>query len=124
MGRAFEGERSTPGSLVLHGRLGSGRVIDYRNFQKNPSTGLCPRPWDAARDRRLREEAMIELYFIACLLRDIEHCEEHSLIYAETSLMTCMMQAQPQLAMWSEMHGGWHIERWACRNYNSSQVKA
>ncbi len=67
---------------------------------------------------------MIELFFVACLMKEVNHCEEHHLLFAETTLMTCMIQAQPQLAMWGEFHRGWTIERWACRPYNSSEVKA
>lgn len=67
---------------------------------------------------------MIELFFIACLSDRINHCEERSLLFANTTLMTCLLQAQPQLAMWSEMHHGWSIKRWACRHYNASEVKA
>jgi hypothetical protein len=67
---------------------------------------------------------MIELFFIACLNEQIRHCEEHSLLFAETTLMTCMIQAQPQLGMWQESHLGWSIDRWSCRPYNSSAVEA
>ena len=42
---------------------------------------------------------MIELFFIACLHTAPTACEERSIAYVENVvLMSCMMQAQPQLA--------------------------
>lgn len=58
---------------------------------------------------------MIELVFLACLSSQPEICEEKALQFTDLSLMTCLMGAQPQLALWQGDHPGWTVQRWTCR---------
>jgi hypothetical protein len=67
---------------------------------------------------------MIELAFVACLAGSPSTCEDHGLRYADVSLMACVMQAQAQLAAWTEHNPGWDIQRWTCRTYVSGQAEA
>lgn len=67
---------------------------------------------------------MIELAFVACLAGSQSTCEDHSLLYADVSLMLCVMQGQAQLAAWAEHHPGWDIRRWTCRPHPSAQAEA
>ena len=57
----------------------------------------------------------IELVILACLYRG-EECREFQQLYdpREVSLMTCMVAAQPQLALWQEAHPLWRVVRWRC----------
>lgn len=62
---------------------------------------------------------MIELIFIACLNANSTHCEERSMVFAEQmSPMTCMMQAQPELAKWANEHPKWQVSKWKCQSGN------
>jgi hypothetical protein len=58
---------------------------------------------------------MMELLFAACISGSPTDCEEKSLIYTDITTMSCMMQAQPQLAQWVETHPEWRIASWKCR---------
>jgi hypothetical protein len=59
---------------------------------------------------------MLELFFVACLQTSPGACQERSILYQEDiGLMGCMLQAQPQLAEWSESNPGVTIKRWSCR---------
>ena len=58
---------------------------------------------------------MLELVFVACTTMAPEHCEDHSLLYADVSLMQCMLGAQTVLAPWAGEHPGWRIERDRCQ---------
>jgi hypothetical protein len=42
----------------------------------------------------------------------------------ETTLMGCMLQAQPQLAQWSEQHPNLTVSRWTCQFADSRPLKA
>lgn len=58
---------------------------------------------------------MIELVFIVCMTVTPDICEERSLAFLpEVGLMTCMTQAQSQLARWQETHPSQRITRWTC----------
>ncbi|MFC5565923.1 hypothetical protein ACFPOC_05750 [Rubellimicrobium aerolatum] len=59
---------------------------------------------------------MIELAFLACLSAEPEICEDKAMQFADLSVMTCMMGAQPQLAQWQSEHPGWVVQRWSCRS--------
>lgn len=68
---------------------------------------------------------MIELAFVVCLRTMPDQCEERRLSYLpDISLMTCMMQAQPQLAQWSEAHPNLTVARWTCQSADSRPVRA
>ena len=68
---------------------------------------------------------MIELVFVACLRSSPDLCEERSIAYLpDVSVMSCMMQAQPQLAQWSETHPDHHISRWSCVPSDSRPIRA
>lgn len=68
---------------------------------------------------------MIELVFVACLKTMPSRCEERSLAYLpEMTLFSCMIQAQPQLARWAEMHPGLTVSRWSCQQGDAREVKA
>ncbi|SFR20239.1 hypothetical protein [Poseidonocella sedimentorum] len=59
---------------------------------------------------------MIELVFVACLWSTPDTCEKRSLLYSDISPMTCLMQAQPELARWTETHPRWRVASWKCRS--------
>jgi hypothetical protein len=68
---------------------------------------------------------MIELAFVACLKTMMHLCEERTIAYLpDVSLMSCMIQAQPQLAAWSLMHPDLQITRWTCQVHDARGVKA
>lgn len=68
---------------------------------------------------------LIEFTFIVCLKISPDICEERSLAYLpEIGLTTCMMQAQPRLAEWLEMHPKLAIARWTCALAGARAVKA
>ncbi len=68
---------------------------------------------------------MIELVFVVCLKTMPHLCEQRSLSYLEDiSMMTCMMQAQPQLAQWSESNPNLQISSWSCQSADRRHVKA
>ena len=59
---------------------------------------------------------MIELFFIACLHAAPNACEERSIAYLEeASLASCLVRAQPELAVWARTHPNLHVTRWSCR---------
>jgi hypothetical protein len=58
---------------------------------------------------------MIELAFTICSIVEGAKCREQSLVFSDVSLITCMVGAQPQLAMWAEQHPNWTISKWHCR---------
>jgi hypothetical protein len=68
---------------------------------------------------------MIELAFVVCLRSLPVLCEERSMSYLpETTLMGCMMQAQPQLAEWSQQHPNLTVSRWTCQYADGRALKA
>jgi hypothetical protein len=59
---------------------------------------------------------MIELFFVACLYTAPNACEERSIAYLEeASIASCLMRAQPELAVWASTHPNLHVTRWSCR---------
>lgn len=64
---------------------------------------------------------MVELIFFVCLSTDPTACDRKALQFADTTLMTCMMGAQPILAQWTNEHPGWGVRRWACAPAGSDQ---
>lgn len=68
---------------------------------------------------------MIELAFVVCLKAQLHLCEERSFAYLpDMTLFSCMMQAQPQLAAWSESNPHLTVTRWTCRSIDRREVKA
>lgn len=68
---------------------------------------------------------LIELVVAMCLITEPGTCKEQHFYFAEdTSLMGCMMQAQPFLADWTRTHGQWKIEKWHCENPAMKDRKA
>lgn len=58
---------------------------------------------------------MIVLAFVACLQSEPNQCQEQNLLFAEQMTpMTCLMQAQPRLAEWTNEHPGWRVASWRC----------
>ena len=68
---------------------------------------------------------MIELAFVVCL-GPCPTCARSaaSPTFPMSALMGCMMQAQPQLAEWSETHPNHTIARWTCQTTDSREIKA
>ena len=59
---------------------------------------------------------MMELVFLACFgAGPATICSDKNLALSEPSAMACLMEAQPQLAVWLEEHPGWTIRRWTCQ---------
>lgn len=58
---------------------------------------------------------MIELVLTVCSIVQGANCREVSLTFSDVSLMTCMVGAQPQIAMWKEGHPNFTVNRWTCR---------
>ena len=57
----------------------------------------------------------IELAFVVCLAADPGDCrEERHLLVEPTTVMGCLMGAQPFLAAWAERNPGWAVSRWRC----------
>jgi hypothetical protein len=68
---------------------------------------------------------MIELAFVACVKTMMHICEERSIAYLpDVSLMSCMMQAQPELARWSEAHPELQVTRWRCHHSDDRSIEA
>ena len=68
---------------------------------------------------------MMELLVVVCLQAAPDHCEERSIgLFPEMSAMACMMQGQPQIAVWSEAHPGLRVARWSCRDSATRVTKA
>lgn len=68
---------------------------------------------------------MIELLFVVCLKTSPNACEERSLLtLQDAGVMSCMMQAQPQLAEWSASHPNLRVVRWSCRNSDAREIRA
>lgn len=66
---------------------------------------------------------MIELLISACLTAapaPAGKCRDFSLLFdaREMSVMTCMTQSQPLIALWSERHPDWQVSRWRCGDYS------
>lgn len=62
---------------------------------------------------------MIELVFVACFTVTVQStpvCRQHNLLFVDISLITCMIGAQQQLALWIEAHPGHRIRKWHCRS--------
>ena len=58
---------------------------------------------------------LVELVVAVCLITEPGTCrEEHFYFTENTSLLGCMMQAQPFLADWTRQHGRWSIQKWHC----------
>lgn len=54
---------------------------------------------------------MIELWAIVCFTA----CQEIRYQNDESNVQACFMQAQQELAKWTEAHPGWIVRRWGCR---------
>jgi hypothetical protein len=67
---------------------------------------------------------MVELLFVACLGLGSPTCEEKSLIYIDMPLQACLVQAQGELAGWTEQHPEWSIRRWSCRSVDQGASDA
>jgi hypothetical protein len=60
---------------------------------------------------------MMELLLVVCLQITPDRCEERSIgLYPQMSAMTCLMQAQPQIAAWTQTHPGLTVSRFTCRD--------
>lgn len=60
---------------------------------------------------------MLEILVVACLINSPEKCKDVSLSFSGDSVtpMQCLMQAQPEIAKWTEGHPNWKITRYTCR---------
>lgn len=58
---------------------------------------------------------MIELVLTICLLDDAQKCRDESLVFADASVLACVMAGQPIAAQYMELRPRWYISRWACR---------
>jgi hypothetical protein len=68
---------------------------------------------------------MIELVFIVCLAITPTECEERRIAYLpEIGLMSCMMQAQQNLAQWQTTHPRLIVSRWTCEWSDTRAIKA
>ncbi|MDW4500179.1 hypothetical protein R5H30_19485 [Sulfitobacter sp. D35] len=81
------------------------------------SAGHPAQPSEAGR------ATFVELRISAC--RDDE-CRDFSLLFDpfEVSVMTCMMSAQQQAALWSASHPGWNITRFTCSMHGADGLEA
>jgi len=58
---------------------------------------------------------MVELVVIACLLKDLQHCETfHVPFAAEMQVPQCVWQSQIQVAQWSGEHPAWVVKKVTC----------
>jgi len=68
---------------------------------------------------------MMELVLVVCLYGAPDRCEERSIgLFPEMSAMTCMMQAQPQIAAWAQTHPELTVSRFSCRDSATRFSKA
>lgn len=59
---------------------------------------------------------MLYIVVTACLLSNPSDCaERHIPVYADVSLMGCMMGAQGEIARWRELHADLRVARWRCQ---------
>lgn len=63
---------------------------------------------------------MIWLVFTACLQNTPEtiKCREHTLMFSDVPLLTCVLGAQGMLAQWVNTHPNHYIVRWECAHPN------
>jgi hypothetical protein len=66
---------------------------------------------------------MIELVFVICLSAAPVECRTERLLFQDVSLMTCMMGAPAQLALWSQRRPDWAIQRWSCAVQDLSRAE-
>ena len=58
---------------------------------------------------------MIELAFVACLASAPTDCRTEHMQFIDISMMTCMVGAQAQIAVWHQTHPDRVIRKWTCR---------
>jgi hypothetical protein len=58
---------------------------------------------------------MIAIVVSVCsLLANSGKCKDVELVYADVSLMTCMMAGMPEVARWADQNPNWTVKRWRC----------
>jgi hypothetical protein len=58
---------------------------------------------------------MLAIVLSACLTNDPNVCRDYKIpIDADIDAMTCMAEAPPHFAKWTEEHPGWQVTRWRC----------
>ncbi|WP_454855371.1 hypothetical protein [Rhizobium binxianense] len=58
---------------------------------------------------------LIELVLTICVLDRPSSCREEHLQFEDRgNLVTCMLQAPPQIAKWSEEHPNLRVVKWRC----------
>jgi len=57
----------------------------------------------------------VELVLHICLLDDARKCRDESLTFADVSMITCMLTAQPVAAQHMERRPRWYLSKWSCR---------
>ena len=58
---------------------------------------------------------MIELVLTVCAVAAMNSCDEARLQFdSQESLMQCMLQAPPYIAVWAEEHPARRVTRWRC----------
>ncbi|MEF2072581.1 hypothetical protein [Consotaella aegiceratis] len=68
---------------------------------------------------------VIELVVAICLVGDPNTCKEQRFQFTEgTSLMGCVMRAQPFLADWALRHSRWSVQKWHCDYPQRREQKA
>ena len=68
---------------------------------------------------------MMELVLVVCLASAPTRCEERSIgLYPDISATACLMQGQPQIAVWCEEHPGLSVARYSCRDVSARDQKA
>ena len=58
---------------------------------------------------------MISFIIQACLIADPKVCKDYSFpLDAGYDKTSCMMQAPPYIAKWSDEHPAWTVKSWRC----------
>lgn len=69
---------------------------------------------------------MIELVFIVCLKAEPRACEQKILSYVEDGAPagggSCLMRAQPELAIWAGEHPAFVVTSWRCRERADQRI--
>jgi len=66
---------------------------------------------------------MMHLVLIACLHSVPDSCVERTLSYIDLpSAQSCVMRAQPELAIWSERNPAYFIKHWRCDTDQTRRV--
>lgn len=63
----------------------------------------------------VRENSVIEIVFLACLVSDPQKCEEKGILLPHDSPYHCLLESSLHLSRWSNDHPGWVVAKFSCQ---------